>query len=236
VRAWRRSPWAERTRGAAGEPDSLDGPVTLDVSNAWRYYSQMIRSFRTPDTERLFQREPVRRWSADLPRAALRKLVVLDAAESLDDLRVPPGKRLQELSGDRAGQPSIRVNDQWRVWFRWRDGDALDVEITDDHEEPVMTAQKLAPVHPGEVLLEEFLKPLELSQYRLAKALSVPPRRINEIVHGKRAVSANTALRLARYFQTTDRFWLNLQARFDLEVERDRLGTRLEREVAVLAS
>ena len=99
-----------------------------------------------------------------------------------------------------------------------------------------MAGQKLAPVHPGEVLLEEFLKPLGISQYRLAKDLSVPPRRINEIVLGKRAVSADTALRLARYFQTTDRFWLNLQARFDLEVERDRLGDRLAREVAVLAS
>jgi addiction module HigA family antidote len=99
-----------------------------------------------------------------------------------------------------------------------------------------MTVHKLAPVHPGEVLLEEFLKPLGLSQYRLAKALSVPPRRINEIVQGKRAISADTALRLARYFQTTDRFWLNLQTRFDLEVERDRLGERLQREVMVLAS
>jgi addiction module HigA family antidote len=99
-----------------------------------------------------------------------------------------------------------------------------------------MTGQKLAPVHPGEVLREEFLKPLGLSQYRLAKALSVPPRRVNEIVHGKRAVSADTALRLARYFGTTDRFWLNLQARFDLEVEKDRLGDRLTREVEVLAS
>ena len=99
-----------------------------------------------------------------------------------------------------------------------------------------MAAHRLAPVHPGEVLLEEFLKPLALSQYRLAKNLSVPARRINEIVQGKRAISADTALRLARYFQTTDRFWLNLQARFDLEVERDRLGARLEREVAVFAS
>jgi len=99
-----------------------------------------------------------------------------------------------------------------------------------------MTAHKLAPVHPGEVLLEEFLKPLGLSQYRLAKGLSVPPRRINEIVQGKRAISADTALRLARYFRTTDRFWLNLQTRFDLEVERDRLGERLQSEVMVLAS
>ena len=96
-----------------------------------------------------------------------------------------------------------------------------------------MPRKKLPPVPPGEVLLEEFLKPLGVSQYQLAKDISVPPRRINEIVHGKRAVTADTALRLARYFGTTERFWLNLQARFDLEVERDRLGPRLEAEVAV---
>ena len=97
-----------------------------------------------------------------------------------------------------------------------------------------LSAPKLAPVHPGEVLLDDFLVPLGLSQYRLAHDLSVPPRRINEIVHGKRAVTADTALRLARYFGTSERFWLNLQARHDLEVERDRLGPRLEAEVAVL--
>jgi addiction module HigA family antidote len=98
-----------------------------------------------------------------------------------------------------------------------------------------MAARKVLPVHPGEVLHEEFLKPLGVSQYRLAKEISVSPRRVNEIVHGSRAITADTALRLARYFGTTDRFWLNLQARYDLEVERDRLGSRLEREVSVLA-
>lgn len=92
---------------------------------------------------------------------------------------------------------------------------------------------KLPPVHPGEVLLADFLEPLGVSQYRLAHDLSVPPRRINEIVHGKRAVTADTALRLARYFGMSERFWLNLQARYDLEVERDRLGPRLEEEVVV---
>jgi addiction module HigA family antidote len=95
-------------------------------------------------------------------------------------------------------------------------------------------AKKLAPVHPGEILLEDFLKPLEISQYRLAKSLSVPPRRINEIVLGKRAVTADTALRLARFFGTSDRFWLNLQAAYDLDVERDRLAGRLAKEVEVL--
>ena len=98
-----------------------------------------------------------------------------------------------------------------------------------------MPRQKLAPVHPGEVLLEEFLRPLGLSQYRLAKDTSVPARRINEIVRGTRAVSADTALRLARYFGTSERFWLNLQARHDFEVEKDRLGERLFREVQVFA-
>lgn len=98
-----------------------------------------------------------------------------------------------------------------------------------------MAMRRLAPIHPGEVLFEDFLEPLGISQYRLAHDISVPPRRINEIVHGKRGITADTALRLARYFRTTDRFWLNLQARFDLEQQRDALGGRLVQEVAVFA-
>jgi antitoxin HigA-1 len=94
-----------------------------------------------------------------------------------------------------------------------------------------MTRRKLAPIHPGEILSAEFLEPLKISQYRLAKDLSVPPRRVNEIVKGQRSISADTALRLSRYFGTSDRFWLNLQTRFDLEVAKDRLGDRLDREV-----
>jgi addiction module HigA family antidote len=97
-----------------------------------------------------------------------------------------------------------------------------------------MARHKLSPVHPGEILREEFLIPMSLSQYRLAKDTSVPPRRINEIVSGSRAISADTALRLARYFGTSERFWLNLQARYDLEVQKDQLGDRLRREVKVL--
>ena len=97
-----------------------------------------------------------------------------------------------------------------------------------------MKQSKLPPVHPGEVLLEEFLKPLDISQYRLAKSMSVPPRRVNEIVLGKRSVSADTALRLGRYFGTSEEFWLNLQTQYDLDVEKDRLGLRLENEVIQL--
>ena len=90
-------------------------------------------------------------------------------------------------------------------------------------------ASSLGPaIHPGEILLEEFLGPLGVSQYQLAKAVDVPARRINEIVHGQRRISADTALRLARYFGTSERFWINLQARYDLEVEKDRLGAALD--------
>ena len=97
-------------------------------------------------------------------------------------------------------------------------------------------ARKIRPIHPGEILAEEFLKPLGISQYRLAREISVPPRRINQIVHGQRAISADTALRLARYFGLSERFWMNLQAWYDLEVEKDRLGNRLTKEVTVRAA
>ncbi len=86
----------------------------------------------------------------------------------------------------------------------------------------------MAPVQPGEILLEEFLRPLAVSQYRLAKEIGVPARRVNEIVHGQRRISADTALRLARFFGTSERFWINLQSRYDLEVEKDRLGDALD--------
>jgi proteic killer suppression protein len=93
----------------------------------------MIRSFRDAETARVFQREGTRRWSPEIQRVAYRKLVMLDAAESWQDLRIPPGNRLEKLRGARAGQSSIRINDQWRVCFQWKDGDAHEVEIVDSH-------------------------------------------------------------------------------------------------------
>jgi addiction module HigA family antidote len=93
--------------------------------------------------------------------------------------------------------------------------------------------ENFAPIHPGEILLEEFLKPMGLSQYQLAKDINVPPRRINEIVHGDRSITADTALRLSRYFGMSENFWMNLQARYDLEIQKDRLAGRLDREVRV---
>ncbi len=96
-----------------------------------------------------------------------------------------------------------------------------------------MPKKTVTPMHPGEILQTEFLEPMGITQYRLAKSLQVPPRRINEIVHGKRSISADTALRLSRHFGTSERFWMNLQARYDIETQKDMLGDRLERKVVV---
>ena len=95
---------------------------------------------------------------------------------------------------------------------------------------------KLTNIHPGEVLLEEFLIPMGISQNRIARNMGVPPRRINEIVHAKRSVTADTALRLARYFGTSEEFWMGLQADYDLEEARNRLGSRLQQEVCTHAT
>jgi len=97
-----------------------------------------------------------------------------------------------------------------------------------------MKEKKLPPIHPGEILLEEFLKPMRISQYRIAKDISVPPRRINEIVHGKRSITADTALRLGKFFGISPQFWLNLQTRYDLEITEDLLRNRLDKEVHAL--
>ncbi|MFA4916247.1 MAG: HigA family addiction module antitoxin [Syntrophales bacterium] len=97
-----------------------------------------------------------------------------------------------------------------------------------------MKNKQLPPIHPGEILMEEFLEPMGISQYRLAKDISVPPRRINEIVHGKRSITADTALRLGRFFGMSPQFWLNLQTRYDLEVTEDLLEDRLDDEVHTL--
>ena len=105
----------------------------LDNNNAWRYYLVVIRSFRDKETEKIFVRHFSKRIPPDVHQLAWRKLALLHATEHLNDLRVPPGNRLEKLSGGRAGQHSIRINDQWRICFEWREGNAYNVEITDYH-------------------------------------------------------------------------------------------------------
>jgi toxin HigB-1 len=124
-------------RCSDGESRRLDhecgGGEVLANSNVTRYYLGVIRSFRDRDAERLFKRERIRRLPPELLRVALRKLILLDAATSLLDLRVPPANHLEKRAGDRTGQHSIRINEQWRICFRWSGGDAHDVEIVDYH-------------------------------------------------------------------------------------------------------
>lgn len=109
--------------------------ITLDDHTAARYSLHMIQSFKSPEAERIFRREYVRKLPHTIQRTALRKLWMLDAAPDLLSLRVPPGNRLEDLAGSRAGQHSLRINDQWRICFRWRDGNAHAVEIVDYHQE-----------------------------------------------------------------------------------------------------
>jgi addiction module HigA family antidote len=160
-------------------------------------------------------------------------LRILNNATSLEELRIPPGNRLEALKGNLAGLHSISINSQWRICFRWQDSNAHDVQITDYHlGQPQMnkvTGQRLPNIHPGEILLEEFLKPMDISQNALARSIDVPPRRINEIVLGKRSISADTAVRLSRAFGISARFWLGLQADYDLEEAQLKLGAALDR-------
>ena len=193
----------------------------------------MIRSFACSETERLFNDESSRRLPQQIQRVARRKLLVLHQARSLNDLRVPYGNHLEALKDDRKGQRSIRVNDQWRIYFRWQGEMPLTWKLWITTE--IMKTNKLSPIHPGEILREEFMKPRGLSQNALARALNVPPRRINEIVLEKRGITADTALRLARYFGTSAEMWAGLQADYDLRLARYEKQKQIERDVEPLA-
>ena len=128
----------------------------------------------------------------------------------LEDLRVPPGNRLEARKGDRAGQHSIRS--------MISGGSVSDGQTPDQRRwRSLTTTDKIEPIHPGEVLMEDFIEGFGITQHKLAVSIGVPPRRINEIVHGKRGISADTALRLAKYFGTSATFWTNVQSHYELD-------------------
>src|SRR5450759_2863170 len=188
----------------------------------------MIRSFKDKDTEAIFNGKFVRRIPKQVAPLAARKLNQVHAAGCLEDLRIPPGNRLEALKGDRKGQHSIRINDQAHLL-------ALDVSGAGCRRDRGLSLARsnmgrrdFTPIHPGEVLLHDFMEPMGISQYRVAKEISVPPRRINQIVHGERAISADTALRLSRYFGLSDQYWLNLQSLYDLQVAKEQLQETLD--------
>ena len=176
----------------------------------------MIQSFADETTADLFRERttrPARRIPRELWRGVQRKLMLLDAAGRLEDLRLPAGNRLELLKGDQAGRHSIRVNEQYRVTFRWENGHAYEVRVEDYHRDSAW----LGPaIPPGEILLEEYLKPLGLGQLEAAKRLGISLNRLNEIILGKRGITADTALRLARLLKTSPQLWMRLQADWDL--------------------
>lgn len=178
----------------------------------------MIRSFGNKDTERLRRRERVPSIDPRIHRVELRKLRQVGSAEAFNELRIPSGNRLEALKGDQTGQHSMSINDQWRICFvcgqmldqrRWRS---------------LITTDKLAPIHPGEVLREDFIEGIGITQNKFAVSIGVPPRRINDIVHGKPAITADTAVCLGKYLGTSVQFWLNLQSHYDLDLAEDRVA------------
>ena len=195
----------------------------------------MLKSFACRETEQLFHRKSSRRVPRDVQPRAFMRLMQIDAAVGIEDLRLPPSNRLEPLKGKRKGQWSIRINDQWRVCFRFEQGEAFDVEIADYHYTEVTMTKKLAPVHPGG-FLEELLQQCSVSQAQLARAIGVSAMRVSHLVKGKRPVTAEMALRLARFFGQSPQYWLNLQSRYDLDCAQDAMGRRIKSEVRPLAA
>lgn len=215
----------------------------------------MIKSFADKSTAALFAGCSVKGVAHQIQQQARARLLAVDAAGQLDDLRFSPGDRLEALRGDRRGQHSLRVNDQWRICFAWRNSAAWNVAAADYQRDDAMSGIKredldagridfggvisgtrLPLVHPGEILRDDFLRPMKISVYTLGQAIKVTRSRVNDIVLGRRGITADTAFRLARYFGTSPEFWINLQARYDLDAADRKLRRRIEREVTPRAA
>ncbi|MBA8862482.1 addiction module HigA family antidote [Ochrobactrum anthropi] len=179
----------------------------------------MVRSYKDARTKAVAGSKAPKGFPADLIRTTVRKITVIDSALILDDLRSPPGNRLEALNGDRKGQRSIHINDQWRICFVWTDAGAEQIEIVDYHWKEEAMTSILPPVHPGEILREEYLIPLGMSAGALARNLNVPRTRIERLATEQTAVTPDTALRLAKFFRTTPEFWMNMQSSYDLKTE-----------------
>jgi addiction module HigA family antidote len=189
----------------------------------------LIRSFKDKLGPLLFEGYRPRDFPADLVKVTRRKLQAIAAAKDIRDLLHPPGNRLEKLKGDRSGQWSIRINDQWRICLP---GSLMERMMSKsstiiDGADPKF--RRLPPLHPGEVLREEFLVPLGMSAHALAQALGVPRARIERLAREQAAVTADTAVRLSRYFGTTAEFWMNLQTSFDIRTATQDLKKQLKK-------
>ena len=175
----------------------------------------MIRSFGSKDTERIWHEQYVKGIDRMMQRATLRKLELIHAAKDVEDLRILPGNRLERLVGDHRGSTASVCT---RSGVSASSGEK---EVRTMPNSSTTTENDLIePIHPGEILMQDFIEGFGITQNKLSVSIGVPPRRINEIVHGKRGITADTAIRLARYFGTSEEFWMNLQSNCELRRER----------------
>jgi addiction module HigA family antidote len=207
---------------------------TLDVQDVNNYISEVIIGYAddaTRDVHTGVDSRPARRFGRAVRVVARRKLDLLGAAGDVRDLAIPPGNRFEKLKGDLAGFFSIRVNEQFRIIFKFEAGNASAVQIVDYHWGGTMLTtapMKRRPTLPGVMLLEEYLKPAGITQVALAEKMAVPIQRVNGIIAGRRAVTAETAILLSRALGTTAELWLNLQVAVDLWNAQQRLVDREE--------
>ena len=187
----------------------------------------MIKSFADKETELIYNQKFSKKLPNTIQKVALRKLMMIDNAKCLEDLRIPPSNHLEQLSGNRKGQHSIRINDQWRVCFTEKDGHYYNVEIVDYHQEYIMSDFIETPTI-GEILSEEFLIPLGSSAYKLAQAINVPTSRIQDILHNRRKITVDTSLRLAKFFGLSDGYFMSLQDDIDIRNAKIELAPQLE--------
>lgn len=190
----------------------------------------MIKSFKDKETEKIFNQQKSKKLPVEIQFRALKKLIILDNAVTERDLNAPPSNCFEHLKDARKGECSIRINDQWRLCFRFEEGNAYDVAIEDYHSEGEMKKRKdrLPTPTVGEILREEFIEPLGITAYRLAKDIGVSTTTILEILNGKRKITVETALRMAKYFGNSERFWLNLQNDIDLRNRKEKIGRELK--------
>jgi addiction module HigA family antidote len=180
----------------------------------------VIKSFADKETEKIWDGIQSRKLPNEIQNVARRKLRMINNAQNVVDLRIPPANHLEKLSGNLSEFYSIRINNQWRIIFKWQNDTAFEVQIVDCRLSlKIKVMANLKNIHPGEVLKEEFLEPLGITAYRLSKETFIPQTRVSEILKGNRRITADTALRLSRYFGTSAKFWLGLQDDYDLEEE-----------------
>jgi len=180
----------------------------------------MIKSFSCKETEKIFNRQFSGEFPLEMQRTALIKMRMWNRAFFLSDLKAPPNNKFGLMRNERKGKFSASVGNNWILCFSVSNGDFYDVELISTTIIKIKNEKIFfTPLHPGEILEKEFLIPLSLSQNKLANSIGVPPRRINEIVLRKRKITADTAIKLGGYFNTSPEFWLGLQTDYELDVE-----------------